>query len=255
MTNFFKFIMTCHLTLLTVAVVTLMGASVCHAASVVSFSDDRLSISVDNEPLIPLLEKIANQANLVVFVSKGFAPKNVSVHMENQPLEKALDRILKGFNVARIYNERSGQPYLTAIKIYPKGVSSGPLDVVIQATVPESETPFALQGRKYRSQQTDVLHPQEYVHTVEYDTLVSAAMEFEKIEQTAWDDIQTLKDQVNDEVDETRNEVLSLALLDKYEAFEQMQKTHIDTLEKMHRIEHFRESRANQDKQNNEGLQ
>lgn len=232
------------------AVVMLPGVWISSADAAVSYADDRLSISADNEPLIPLLEKIAREANLVIFISKGFNPGNVSVHLENQPLEKALDRILRGFNVARIYHERSGRAQLTAVKIYPKGVQSGPLDVVIQATVPEPGTPFAGQGRRYRSQQTDVLYPQEYVHTVEYDSLVTAAMEFEKKENDAWKEIQALKDQVNDEVDETRNEVLSLALLDKYEAFDRMQKTHIDTLEKMHRIEHFMESRADKENQN-----
>jgi hypothetical protein len=224
------------------------------AARIVMDNNDRISITADNEPLMAVLEGIAKEANILVFISREFTPGYLSVQIEELPLESALDRVLRGLNVAKIYHEHAGEPRLTAIRIYPKGKYSGPLDVVVQASIPAPDVFFGGQGRKYASDQTDVLQPQEYVHTVEYDTLVSTAVGFEKREQDTWQDIQELKDQVNDEVDETKNEVLSLALLDKYEAFEKMQQDHIDVLEKMHRIEHFRESRA-QDKQNNEGLQ
>ncbi len=231
------------------ALICLSGQWNIISAQTIVYSDERLSVHADNEPLIPVLEKIAREANILVFISRDFTPGMLKIKLDAQPLEKALDRILKGLNVVKVYHESSGKPRLTAVKIYPKGKFSGPLDVVIQATVPEPGVAFSGTG-KYPSLRTDVLQPQGYVQTVEYDALVPSAMEFERREADAWQEIQTLKNQMNDEVDETKNEVLSLALLDKYEAFEKMQTSHINTLEKMHRMEHFMESRANkEDKQ------
>jgi hypothetical protein len=232
----------------------LSGGMDVHAARTVMYNNDRISITADNEPLMAVLEDIAKEANILVFISREFTPGYLSIQIKELPLENALDRVLRGLNVAKIYHEHDGEPRLTAIRIYPKGKYTGPLDVVVQASIPEPDVPFGGQGRKYASDRTDVMQPQEYVHTVEYDALVSAAVALEKREQDTWQDIQALKDQVNDEVDETKNQVLSLALLERYEAFEQMQKNHIDTLEKMHRIEHFMESRAKKNRQNNEGL-
>ncbi|MFH2093475.1 MAG: hypothetical protein ABIJ31_14040 [Pseudomonadota bacterium] len=225
------------------------NALVCNAAGKIEYSDNLLTLVAENEPLIPLLEKIAKKTNIVIFISKGMTAEKCSVRIDSLPLEKALNKMLKGLNVAMVYHDESGQPRVTAVKIYPKGKFSGPLDVVIQTSIPDPSPSSEEPGQRYASSQSDTLQPQEYARTVEYDALVATAVEFEQKEEAAWEDIQTLKNQINDEVDETKNEVLSLALLDKYEAFENLQKSHISLLEKMHRVEHFMESKANKDKQ------
>jgi type II secretory pathway component GspD/PulD (secretin) len=224
-----------------------LSGGVANAQKVISYSNGKLSINADNEPLVPVLEQIAKEANIVIFISRELVPGNLNVHLDNMPLEKALDRILKGLNFARVYHEKSGKPQLTAVKIYPKGKYSGPLDVIVKDSIPEQEAHFSIPGPKYASLQNDTLQPQDYVRTVEYDSLVTTAMGFEKTEVDFWKEIQSLKEQINEEVDESKNEVLSLALLDKYEKFEQMQTNHINTLEKMHRIEHFMKSKANKE--------
>jgi hypothetical protein len=221
------------------------GPRVSRAAGTVSFSDGRLSIRADNEPLLSILEKIAHQAGIVIFIVKDFEPGTLTLHLEDQPLEKAMDRILKGFNVARIYRDHpSGDPELTAVEIYPGDRYGGALDVIVRADIPRPDISPADNSARYSSMRDDTLHPQGYVHAVEYDALVPAALAFEKKENDAWQDIQALKTQANNEIDETRNQVLTLALLDRYDEFEQMQRHHIDLLEKMHRVEHFMETRA-----------
>jgi|SaaInl8_200m_RNA_FD_contig_81_41502_length_950_multi_3_in_0_out_0_2 type II secretory pathway component GspD/PulD (secretin) len=212
------------------------------SAYTVNYSNDRLSVKAENEPLVPVLEQIAKQANIIIFISRDFMPGNINVHVDKEPLEKALEKILKGLNVAKVYHKKSGKAYLTAVKIYPKGKYSGPLDVIVKDSIPEQETHFS--STKYPSFLNDTLQPQDYVRTVEYDSMVTSALEFEKREEEFWEKIQSLKNEINEEVDESKNQVLSLALLDKYEEFEQMQQNHINTLEKMYRMEHFNKSRA-----------
>jgi type II secretory pathway component GspD/PulD (secretin) len=222
---------------------------VCSAAGNLAFSNNRLTLLAENEPLIPLLEEIAKKTNVVIFISQGFNPGNVSARVDNLPLEKAFNRILKGFNVAMIYHKEQGKTRVTAVKIYPTGKLSGPMNVVIQTSVPETEPSVARKDTRYEKDMTDILSPGEYVQTVEYDSLVVTALEFEKNESDAWATIQELKEQINNEPDVTKNEVLTIALLDKYQAFEALQKNHINILENLHRVEHFNESKANKDKQ------
>jgi len=230
---------------LAVLVCMTAGPGVCRAAGTVMFTDDRLSITADNEPLLSVLEKIAHQAGIVIFIAKDFEPGTLTIHLEDQPLEKAMDRILRGLNVARIYRDHpSGDPKLTAIEIYPGDRYGGPLDVIVRADIPRPDLLPPRRHARYASMREDTLRPQGYVHAVEFDALVPAALGFEKKENDAWQDIQALKTQVNNEIDETRNQVLTLALLDRYDEFEQMQRQHIDLLEKMHRVEHFMETRA-----------
>lgn len=222
---------------------------ICNAAHTMAFSNNRLTLFVEDEPLIPLLEKIAKKTNVVIFISKGFNPGNVSVRVKDEPLEKAFNRILKGFNVAMVYHREQDKTRVTAVKIYPKGKFSGPMNVVVQTSVPETEPTVVKMGTRYAKDNTDILSPAEYVHTVEYDSLVATALGFEKKENDAWKEIQKLKERINNEPDVTKNDVLSIALLDKYEAFDALQKNHINILENMHRVEHFNESKANKDKQ------
>jgi type II secretory pathway component GspD/PulD (secretin) len=198
-----------------------LNGLVCHAAGTVEFSNNRLTLVAENEPFIPLLEEIAKKTNVVIFVSKGLNPGNVNILMNDLPLEKAFNRLLKGYNVAMVYYKDQDNTRVSAVKIYPKGEFSGPLNVMVQASVPEAE-PDADTPTRYEKDATDILGPGEYVRTVEYDVLTVNALEFEKTETDAWKEIQTLKDRINDEMDETKN---------------------------MHRVEHFNESKANKDKQ------
>ena len=221
------------------------GSRVSRAAESVSFQNDRLTIRADNESLLSILEKIAHQAGIVIFIAKEFDPGTLTLHLEDQPLEKAMDRLLKGLNVARIYRENSlGVPELTALEIYPGDRFGGPLDVIVRTDTPRPDISPPGSHDRYASMRGDTLHPQGYVHTVEYDALVPAALAFEKKEKDAWQDIQALETQADNEIDETINQVLTLALLDRYDEFEQMQRHHIDLLEKMHRVEHFMETRT-----------
>jgi len=221
------------------------SSRVCRAAEMVSVKNDCLSIRADNEPLLSILEKIAHQAGIVIFIAKEFDPGTLTIHLEDQPLEKAMDRLLKGLNVARIYRENPlGVPELTALEIYPGDRFGGPLDVIVRTDAPRPEISPSGSHARYASIKGDALHPQGYVHTVEYEALVPAALAFEKKEKDAWQDIQALETQADNEIDETRNQVLTLALLDRYDEFEQMQRQHIDLLEKMHRVEHFMETRT-----------
>jgi hypothetical protein len=230
-------------TLLVVPALTVVS----RAAQTVTYSNDRFTIRVDNVPLIFVLEKIADHADIVIFIARGFEPGTLTLHLEAQPLEKTLDRVLKGMNVAKIYHKKpSGILGLSALEIYPGEKFGGPLDVIVRAGIPELEISPALKSRRYETMRGDTLQPQAYVHTLEYDSLVSAALAFEKREKDTWQDIQDLKTQVNEEVDESKNQVLSMALMDRYGEFEQMQHHHIDVLEKMHRVEHFIQNRAGQ---------
>lgn len=231
---------------LIIAGIILSTGLVCSAAGKIAFSNNRLTLFAENEPLIPLLEEIAETTHVVVFISQGFNPGNVSARVDGLPLEKAFNRILKGFNVAMVYHKEQDVTRVTAVKIYPKGQFSGPMNVVIRSSVPEIELAAGKMETRYT---TDILSPGEYVHTVEYDSLVATALEFEKKESDAWTDIQALKDRINTEPDETKNNVLSIALLDKYEVFDALQKNHINILENLHRVEHFNESKAIKDKQ------
>jgi hypothetical protein len=123
------------------------------------------------------------------------------------------------------------------------------MNVVIRSSVPETEAAAVKRETRYEKDSTDILNPGEYVQTVEYDSLVPTALEFEKKETDSWEAIQVLKEQLNNEPDETKNNVLSMALLDKYQAFDALQKHHINILENLHRVEHFNQSKATLDKQ------
>jgi len=227
----------------------LISVSLSMGTQTFDYSGGRLSLSAENEPLVPILERIAKTANVVIFIAKGFDPGSISVHVENLPLETALKQVLKGYNVAMIYHkETTGNIRLSALKIYPTGQASGPMDVIIQETKPVALLADAVR-KPYDSERTDILAANDYVHSVRYDTLIPTAVEFQQKEENAWEDIQELQERINAEVDSTKNDVLTLALLDKYEAFDSLQRFHINTLEKLDRIESFNQSKA---KQNNE---
>jgi hypothetical protein len=204
----------------------------------------KVSVQADNEPLITVLENIARQAGILIFVAKDMPDVRVTVHVTDMEVEKALDRVLKGMNVAKIFHDQSGSPVLTGIRIFPKGGYSGLPDVVVQAGISGSDPPFAGFGDPVKGSRQQLLYPQEYVRTAGYDSLVPAAAAFEKKEADAWDDIQALGEQADREFDETRQQIFNLSLLDMYESFEKMQQNHVNTLEKMRRTEHFMESRA-----------
>ena len=233
--------------LASVSAVIFFSGTVCMGKEILHYSGGRLSLSAENEPLLPMLEKIAKTANVVIFISKGFDPGRVSVHLENQPLEKALKQILKGFNVAMVYHKVDGDIRLSALKIYPEGKASGPMDVIIREARPVAGAHAAEPGtERYSSERSDLITANEYVNTVRYDPLVPTAPKFQPKEQDAWREIQTLQDEINAEVDETKNHVLTLALMDRYQAFDSMQRLHINTLEKLDRIESFNDQKAKQ---------
>ncbi|NWH05645.1 hypothetical protein [Desulfobacter latus] len=223
------------------------SGTMCMGKEILDYSGDRLSLSAENEPLLPMLERIARTANVVIFISKGFNPGRVSVHLENQPLEKALKQILKGFNVAMVYHKADGEMRLSALKIYPEGKASGPMDVIVRETRPVADPVVTGLNRKpYDSERSDEPSVNAYVHTVRYDALIPTALEFQQKEVAAWKEIITLQNRINAEVDATKNNVLTLALLDKYEAFDDLQSLHINTLEKLDRIESFNANKARQ---------
>lgn len=227
--------------------VIFFSSTVCMGKETLHYSGGLLSLSAENEPLLPMLEKIAKTTDVVIFISKGFNPGRVSVHLENKPLEKALKQILKGFNVAMVYHKADGEIRLSALKIYPEGKASGPMDVIIRETRPVAGGHAAQPGtEKYGSEQSDRMTVNDYVNTVGYDALVPTALKFQQKEKDAWKEIQTLQEDINAEVDDTKNHVLTLALMERYQAFDSMQRLHINTLEKLDRIESFNDQKAKQ---------
>ena len=173
------------------------------------------------------------------------------------PIEAAIKRLLSSFNAVMIYKKQGDEILLYRVKIYPQGKSTGPLlalseleapkEVEIQATKVLSEpTPRAMGKRAERG----LLFPNQYGAYKEKNIEGKMGKLFQVQEQTAYEEINTLKSKIALSQNKDERHTLTLVLVDKLEAFERLQSAHRNMLEALHRMELFNQGKLTEQDNN-----
>ena len=70
----------------------------------ISFSDNRLSVHIENSRLINVLEEMRDKTGLMFEVAEDASYHNITVQLNSMPLETALKIILYDFNYSLVYD-------------------------------------------------------------------------------------------------------------------------------------------------------
>jgi hypothetical protein len=97
----------------------------------ISFSDNRLSVHIENSSLFDVLEKMQDETGLIFAVAEDAGYQNVTVQFNSLPIENALKIILYDFNYSFVYD--------TDGKIQNVTILNGLLKVSPRETRPTSD--------------------------------------------------------------------------------------------------------------------
>jgi len=209
--------------------------------SKVIYKDGWLTVEADNISMVSLLSDIAKKTNVVIFVSKGFDPGKVSIHLDKHPLEDAFGKILKGYNHVAIYSKKNNEFVVSALKIFPRGKAQGPMDMIITKSISTEQTKgFDIEDTARIPGET---LPGEYVrYALKRDrSLVGVAHGFEKKEKQITREINELKLKAGEALSQSQKELFNLELMNKLADFELVQRGHTDAMEALYRASKFKE--------------
>jgi hypothetical protein len=239
----------CHLYIAVLVLIVFFTAfDTGFSASLVEFSDDKLTVSAKNESLIRLLEQVAKKTNVVIFISKEFNPGPLTIQLDKVPLEQAFKKLLKQYDFATIYNKIDDDFTISALKVYPKGKTSGEMDVLISRSIPSEETRQDLTGSSKPIVPGTSL-PGKYVAYVSKkdQSLIPAAHGFEITEEEISKEINELRQTIRQTNNTVEKDMLTLELMNRLAAFEDMQRKHSDTLESLYRAALLKRKQLNHD--------
>ncbi len=213
----------------------------------VKFQDGLLTVKAEETLLVPLLERIAGAADIVIFVSKEIETAKVSVTFEKQLLEDGIKRILRGFNYAAVYYKVGKEFRISVLKIYPEGKETGPMLAVInKSAAAVSETKSLQDGSGNFLKETMEAHllvPRRYTSRVKDKKLLPMAGRFEASEKKLWDAVKTLETEMDSASDSERKQAMTMALMNKLDAFETLQRSNLNKMEAFYRIRMFNENK------------
>jgi len=224
-----------------VLIVFFTAFDTCLSAPIVEFSNDKLTVRAENDSLVRLLEEVAKKTNVVIFVSKEFNPGPLTIQLDKVPLEQAFKRLLKQYDFATIYNKKEDVFIISALKVYPKGKTSGNMDVLISRSIPSGETGQDLTGSSKPVVPGTSLPGQYVAYVSKKDqSLIPAAHGFEITEEKASKKINELRQTISQTDNDVEKDMLTLELMNRLAGFEDMQRKHSDTLESLYRAALFK---------------
>jgi len=92
------------------------------SAPMISFTNHRLSVHVQNRLLNGILEKISHLSNVPIILSEGIKAQVVSSHFDDLPLEQGLRVLLHTLDAFFFYaSQGQAPPALQAVWVYPQG--------------------------------------------------------------------------------------------------------------------------------------
>ncbi len=213
----------------------------------VKFEDGLLTVKAVKTPLLPLLEKIAATADIVIFVSKELETAKVSVAVEKQRIEEGIKRVLRGFNYAAIYYKVGEKFRISVLKIYPEGKDTGPMLAVInKSAAAYSETRSLQSGSGNFLKETMAAHllvPRRYTSRLKDKKLLPIAGRFESEEKKLWDAVTKLETKMDSITDPEQKQAMTMALMNKLNAFETLQLSNLNKMEAFYRIQLFNKNK------------
>ena len=228
----------------------------------VSYSGGSLTVKATKAPLFPLLESIAEAANVEFYISEGVEPGEVTVEIRQEPLDRALKRVLDAFNHTMTYEGTDGAMRVAKVYIYSKEEAFSPSYAQPTKGAAAQETATKRRGHVPGSeprQETAANRsaPQESPEaalTAEQPSdggprlseVMSKRVEME--ERKAFNEIAALKSEIRATEDPEKRAALNLALANKLSAFEREQRINQSKIEALYRIELFHEMKNNPEK-------
>ncbi len=215
------------------------------AVTMIEFSDNKLTVMAENASMVHVLEEVAKKANIAIFVSEEFNPGPVTIQITEVPLEQAFKKLLKEHNFVTVYNKAGGDFTVTALKVYPKGKSTGKMDALITETVPaeniSTDAAVSVQDPPVSATVPGEIIPGAYVQfaSKKDKSMIQMAHGFEQTEETAVKEINELKQKVSQTQDEVEKDTLNLELMNRVVAFQDMQREHGDAMESLYRASLF----------------
>lgn len=217
------------------------------ARPVVKFTDNRLTVRADNEPLIRVLEEVAGKTDIVIFMAKEFEPGNITVRLDDLPLEKAFKKLLKRYNCVTMYNRKGDRFVVTGLKIYPEGKTSGSMKTLVTESVSPSSESTGTGQAGYTPRVPGSTLPGQYVeYALKKDrSQVQIAHGFEQTEKKASSEINELRQKLGQAENPAQKEKLTSRLIKSLAEFETMQRNHTNTMESLYRASLFQKKRKN----------
>ncbi len=214
----------------------------------VKLQDGLLTVQADRALLVPLLERIAGAADIVIFVSKELETARISVTVEKKLFEDGIKQILRGFNYAAVYYKVGKEFRISVLKIYPEGKETGSMLAVInKSTAAYSET-RSLQGGSENflkeTMEAHLLVPRRYTSRLKDKKLLPLAGRFEASEKKLWDAVKALETEMDSVSDLERKQAMTMALMNKLDAFEVLQRSNLNKMEAFYRIRMFNENKS-----------
>ena len=229
----------------------------------VSYSKGCLTVKAAKVPLFTLLESIAEAADVEFYISEGVEPCEVTVEIAQEPLDRALKRVLDAFNHTVTY-EGSGEAMRVAkVHVYSKGESFAPSTA--QATKDTTSQKTAAKGsgtvlkpepgreataaKNVNAQGSPGLSPSTE-QTSGGGQRLSEVMtkRFEMEEIKVFNEITALKNEIRTTEEPEKRTALTLILANKLSAFETEQRINQSKIEALYRIELFHETKNNSEK-------
>ncbi len=221
--------------LILAALISFLTGSIGVCQTRVVWQNQRLSVTAENESMVKLLGEIAKKTQVVLFVSETFRPEPCTVFITGQPLDKALKTILKGYDVATVYHKQGQAFKVAAVQIYANGERQNNLTVMVTGSDSSDENRVDTGGTTPLIEGT--ILPGKYVRYIleKEASLVPVAFGFEKREKTESAEINAVRNQLASVENTEERKALSLQLLTRMVAFEQMQRNHVNRLESLYR--------------------
>lgn len=226
----------------------------------VSYSDGLLSVKAVNTPLLPVLESIGKAAGVEIFVSRNLKPGDISIQITDEPLEDTLKQMLRGLNYAAIYSKDMDSWRMIALKVFPEGQYSGKMVSLLSQTgnleMPMKDTDIKTvlfpSGDEFRTYgklgNGGHLIPARSVPNT--SDLAAADLnahwfqlqkQLERKEAQKYEELMLLERKLEAAQDPDRKDALAMDYADEVAKFYDMKKAHLNKIESIKRIQHFRE--------------
>lgn len=225
------------------------------------YKDGKLEINAINAPLMPILESLAQKADLEIFVSDELGPLTISAQFTDKELEDGLRTMLRGINYALVYRKSGDSWPVSKVYIYPVSKNSGRLvhvgpakEVALQENVP-SEGQKILMVDQYGDHMfmgTDeggALVPSRSMSNLEGESVQAAVNTpwfktqhmLELREKERFQELLLMNKKVETAEDPDKREALSMAYAEALADFHRMKVSNLNKIEAIKRIYQNRE--------------
>ena len=230
----------------------------------VSYSNGCLTVKATKAPLFTLLESIAEAADIEFYISEGVEPSEITVEIRQEPLDRALKRVLDAFNHTVTYEGSDRGMRVAKVHVYSKGESPSPsiaqptksnstqkTEAKASGTVPGSEQRRETAANKSGNagnSSGEISSPTEQASGGGQRLSEVMSKRFEMEEMKVFNEITALKNEIRTTEDPEKRAALNLALANRLSAFEREQQINQSKIEALYRIELFHEMKNNPEK-------